>query len=41
MDHFSKQMAELFNVNAVEMEMEVVNLQNHILLKSQQHSQHF
>ena len=41
MDHISKQMAELFNVNAVEMDLEVINLQNHIQLKSQQHSQHF
>ena len=37
----SEKMAELFTVNPVEMEMEVINLQNHVQLKSQQHSQHF
>ena len=34
-------MAELFSVNPVEMEMEVINLQNNVQLKSQQNSQHF
>ena len=34
----SEKMAELFTVNPVEMEMEVINLQNHVQLKSQQHS---
>lgn len=38
-DHISKQTAELFNVDAVG--MEVINLQNHIQMKPQQHSQHF
>ncbi|KAK0142715.1 General transcription factor II-I repeat domain-containing protein 2A [Merluccius polli] len=37
----SGQMAELFCVDPVEMEMEVINLQNNVQLKSQQHSQHF
>ena len=32
-------MAALFSVNPVE--MEVINLQNHVQLKSQQNSQHF
>ncbi|XP_028313963.1 general transcription factor II-I repeat domain-containing protein 2B-like [Gouania willdenowi] len=36
----SGQMAELFSVDPVEMEMEVLNLQNNVQLKSQQHSQH-
>ena len=36
-----KKMAELFSVNPVEMEMEVINLQNNVQLKSQQNSQHF
>lgn len=34
-------MAELFDVSALEMEMEVINLQNNIQLKSQQHSPNF
>lgn len=37
----SGQMAELFCVDHVEMEIEVVTLQNNVQLKSQQHSQHF
>ncbi len=40
-DNISKQMAELFDVSALEMEMEVINLQNNIHLKSQQHSPNF
>lgn len=42
-DNISKQMAELFDVSALEMEMEmeVINLQNNIQLKSQQHSPNF
>jgi hypothetical protein len=40
-DQISKQIAELFNVSALEMEMEVINLQNNIQLKSQQHLPHF
>lgn len=34
-------MAELFCVDPVEMEMELLNLQNYVQLKSQQHAQHF
>lgn len=37
----SGQMAELFCVDRVEMEIAVVTLQNNVQLKSQQHSQHF
>lgn len=37
----SGQMAELFCVDPVEMEIEVVTLQNNVQLKSQQHSKHF
>ncbi len=38
-DNMSKQMDELFDVSALE--MEVINLQNNIQLKSQQHSPNF
>lgn len=34
-------LAELFRVDPVEMEIEVINLQNNWQLKSQPHSQHF
>lgn len=34
-------MAELFSVDPVETEMEIINLQNDVQLKSEQHSQHF
>lgn len=34
------QMAELFSVRTVELEMEIINLQDDIQLKSKQHSQH-
>ncbi|CAB4055301.1 unnamed protein product [Lepeophtheirus salmonis] len=37
----SEKMAELLTINPVEMEMEIINLRNHVQLKSQQHSQHF
>ena len=37
----SGQMAELFCLDPVEMEIEVINLQNNVQLKSQQHSEHF
>lgn len=37
----SGQMAELFSVDPVETEMEIINLQNDVQLKSEQHSQHF
>ncbi len=40
-NEISGQMAELFCVDPVEMEMELLNLQNDDQLKSQQHSQHF
>ncbi len=40
-NEISGQMAELFCVDPVEMEMELLNLQNDDQLKSQQHSQNF
>lgn len=37
----SGQMAELFCIDPVEMDIEIVTLKNNVQLKSQQHSQHF
>lgn len=34
-------MAELFCVDPVEIKIEVINLQNNVQFKSQQHPQHF
>lgn len=37
----SERMAELFSVDLLEMEMEIIALQNDVLLHAQQHSEHF